>query len=177
MKFIFSSYSRCIVLHPPISIENFLPAAASFEILHAVEKRVLWSSLIPAGQLQTIHTVSLNDPLELSINLYYCRASQGVIIHQPKAQNQRKKYSVNPLQRTFESNKEETETENITTITLLDTTGQKLRLHIENILCGGGNRKITVYCPYWIINTSQFSFQIREEGEEELPAGTVTMTR
>jgi hypothetical protein len=34
-----------------------------------------------------------------------------------------------------------------------------------------------VYCPYWVINTSQYSLRLKEEGSQYLPAGTVTAQR
>ncbi len=55
--------------------------------------------------------------------------------------------------------------------------GQRLRVNIENTVGGGGQRHIAVYCPYWIVNTSQFMFRIREEGSTILPAGTVTLQK
>jgi hypothetical protein len=45
---------------------------------------------------------------------------------------------------------------------------------VENTEGSGGQRHIVVYCPYWIINNSQFSLRIKEDGSAFLPAGTVT---
>jgi hypothetical protein len=45
-------------------------------------------------------------------------------------------------------------------------------LSVENTEGGGGQRNIVVYCPYWIVNTTQYMYHIREEGELDLPAGT-----
>jgi hypothetical protein len=55
-----------------------------------------------------------------------------------------------------------------------DTVGQRIRLNVENTLGGGGQRQIAVFCPYWIVNTSQYSLRVTEEGVNVLPAGTVT---
>jgi hypothetical protein len=161
------------VIHPPITIENLLPCEADFEILHATEKRELWSAKIKATNLQSIHTVSLEEPLLLSVNLPYCRASEGILIHQPKFRSTDRSLFANALQRTIEGILDENESESVSTITLYDSVGQGLRLNIENKEGAGGQRHITVYCPYWIVNTSQYSFQIREEGGEELTAGSV----
>ena len=57
---------------------------------------------------------------------------------------------------------------------LTDAVGQRLRLEIENKVGGGGHRSLVVYCPYWIVNTSQYSIRLREDGALYLPAGTVT---
>lgn len=58
-------------------------------------------------------------------------------------------------------------------VDLVDTVGQKLRLGVENIEGQGGERHITVFCPYWVINTSQYKLRIRDDRNSELPAGTV----
>jgi hypothetical protein len=162
-----------IVVHPPLTIENLLPCSAYFEIVHAAEKRELWSSNIPSAKCQPIHTVSLEEPLLLLVNLSYCRAQEGILIHQPKCQFQEKGLFVNAFQKTIEGILEEADSEVITTIILYDSVGQAIRLNIENKQGGGGHRHIVIYCPYWIVNTSQFIYQIREEGEEVLTAGAV----
>lgn len=165
------------MIHPPIIIENLLPCDADFEILHANEKRELWSAKVNATKQQSIHTVSLEEPLLLTVSLPYCRASEGILIHQPKHRINDRNLFANALQRTIEGILDENESETILTITLFDSIGQGLRLNIENKEGAGGQRHITVYCPYWIVNTSQFSFQIREEGGEELCAGSVKTDR
>ena len=38
---------------------------------------------------------------------------------------------------------------------------------------GGGQRYITVYAPYWIVNTSQYVLRYREEQSDSYPAGSV----
>jgi hypothetical protein len=43
---------------------------------------------------------------------------------------------------------------------------------VENNEGGGGQKNIVVYCPYWIVNSTQYIYRIREEGEIDLPAGT-----
>ena len=53
-------------------------------MVHATQKRVLWSSYIAAGTVKPVHTVTLEEPLLLLINLKYCRSSEGALIHQPR---------------------------------------------------------------------------------------------
>ena len=48
---------------------------------------------------------------------------------------------------------------------------------MENTLGRGGQRTIVVYCPYWIVNTTQFKLRIKEDGSPLLPAGSVTNLR
>jgi hypothetical protein len=52
--------------------------------------------------------------------------------------------------------------------------GQRLRLHVENMLGRGNERHVAVYCPYWIINTCQYSIRLKEDINTTMPAGTVT---
>jgi hypothetical protein len=59
-------------------------------------------------------------------------------------------------------------------VDLLDTVGQHLRLNVENTEGGGGQKHIVVYAPYWIVNTTQYSLRIKEDGTNALPAGTVS---
>lgn len=166
-----------IVIHPPIQIENLLSCSAVFEIVHAVQKRVLWSACVAPGCVKPIHTVTLEEPLLLLINLRYCRASEGVVIHEPKKNDVHKKGLAKKLQRTLEGFLEENDREEVLCMNLTDTEGQKLRLHVENNEGAGGQKHIVVYCPYWIVNTSQYSYRIREEGEIDLPAGTQTLQK
>jgi hypothetical protein len=160
------------VIHPPITIENLLPSSASFEIFHATELRELWSGEINSVESRHIHTVSLEEPLLLKINLNYCKCTEGIIIHQPKLAQTDKSIFTNALQKTIEGILEENETNSYSSIILTDAVGQALRLNIENKESRGGHKHIVVYCPYWIVNTTQYSFRIREEGEEDLAAGS-----
>lgn len=157
-------------------IENLLPTAGVFELLHAENKQVLWSSCISAGAVKAIHTVTLEDPLILVINLRYCRASEGVVIHRPKPSASQRGF-VSRLQKAIEGLLEEGEQDDVSSIVLTDTVGQRIRLNVDNTQGTGGQRHVIIYCPYWIINTSQYSFRLREEGDVELPAGTVTPQR
>lgn len=166
-----------ITIHPPIVLENLLPTGGIFELVHATQKRVLWSSWIAAGSAKPIHTVTLDEPLLLLINLKYCRTSEGALVHQPNKGLDNNEGLAGKIQKTLEGLLEDTDREDISSIVLTDTVGQRLRLNLENILGGGGQRHIAVYCPYWIVNTSQYMFRIREEGNTLLPAGTVTLQK
>jgi hypothetical protein len=155
-------------------IENLLPTAGVFELLHADEKRVIWSAYISPGATKAIHTVTLEEPLMLMINLRYCKTSEGVLVHRPSTEQGAQNGIVDKLQKAIEGILEENEQDDVSNVILTDTVGQRLRLNVENTQGAGGQRHIVVYCPYWIVNTSQYAFRIREEGEMELPAGSVT---
>ena len=168
-----------ITIHPPIVLENLLPCSGIFELVHATQKRVLWSSFIAAGTAKPVHTVTLEEPLLLLINLKYCRSSEGALIHQPR-RFESSEGIVGKMQRTLEGLLEDSTnlggegSEDITSIVLTDTVGQRIRVNVENTLGGGGQRQVAVYCPYWVVNTSQYSLRILEDGANVLPAGTVT---
>jgi hypothetical protein len=40
--------------------------------------------------------------------------------------------------------------------------GQKTVLHIKNELGPAGNRRITVFCPYWLVNLTQYSLLFKQ---------------
>ena len=57
--------------------------------------------------------------------------------------------------------------------TVVDSIGQRLTLRIENIRGGGGQRRISLYCPYWIVNTTEHALRYREEKEKNYVCGTI----
>ena len=155
------------VIHPPIVLENLLPVDAIFEILHATHKTVLWSSQLRSEDVVPIHTVTLDQPLSLMIKAKYCCTSEGIIFHESNTRQQQKKHKkVGNWRNDLEPE--------ILDVILSDTVGQRLRVHVENIEGGGGQRHLIVFCPFLILNTSQYSFRVREEGHTSLPAGTVS---
>ncbi len=57
--------------------------------------------------------------------------------------------------------------------TVVDSLGQKLTLQIENIRGGGGQRRISVYCPFWIVNTTEHPLRYKQENSKVFVCGTV----
>lgn len=37
-----------------------------------------------------------------------------------------------------------------TEMVVIDSIGQRLTLHIDNVIGGGGQRFISLFCPYWV---------------------------
>lgn len=72
-------------IHPPIVVVNLLPEGGRFEIMHAVRKTVLWFADLEPGQQVAVHSVGLDAPLLLLINLGYCRTpvGEGALVHFP----------------------------------------------------------------------------------------------
>ena len=72
-----------LVIHPPIVIENLLPERGRFELMNAVSKSVLWWGNLEPGERIPIHTVGLDAPLLLLVNLGFCRTpvGEGALIH------------------------------------------------------------------------------------------------
>jgi len=72
-----------LIIHPPIIIENLLCEGGTFELMHAFRKTIVWRAHLDAGESVPIHTVGLDAPLYLLINLKYCRTphGKGALIH------------------------------------------------------------------------------------------------
>lgn len=56
---------------------------------------------------------------------------------------------------------------------IVDGVGQRLTLNVENILGGGGQRRITVYCRFWLLNTTEHCLRYKQEGSKLFVSGTV----
>jgi hypothetical protein len=57
--------------------------------------------------------------------------------------------------------------------TVVDKIGQRLTLNIENVRGGGGQRRISVYAPFWIVNTTEHPLRYRQEkGNTSFVSGT-----
>ena len=114
------------------------------------QRRVLWSNTIDACKAIHIHTVSLEEPILLLVDLTFCRSDEGVMVHKPESKS----------------------LPELASVMLSDSDGQRLRLGLENILGGGGQRRLNIYCPFWVVNASQYCLRLKEEGGAFLPAGT-----
>ena len=58
--------------------------------------------------------------------------------------------------------------------TVVDSLGQRLTLNIENIRGGGGQRRITVFSPFWIVNTTEHSLRYKQEKAKSFVSGTIS---
>lgn len=127
------------------------------------------------GKSKHIHTVTLDIPMLLLINLDFCRSSEGVLVHKPPVKDTEDKGIAGAVIEGFKGLLEDNDDAlEDTSIILTDSVGQRIRIHIENLIGGGGHRSVVVYCPYWVLNTSQYTLRLKEEGSQHLPAGTVT---
>lgn len=57
--------------------------------------------------------------------------------------------------------------------TVVDSLGQKLTLKIDNVRGGGGQRRISVFCPFWIVNTTELPLRYKQENSKGFVSGTV----
>lgn len=57
---------------------------------------------------------------------------------------------------------------------VVDSLGQRLTLLIDNVIGGGGQRRVSLYCPYWIVNTTEHSLKYRQENFQSFVSGTVS---
>lgn len=61
-----------------------------------------------------------------------------------------------------------------TETTVVDSVGQRLCLSIENVRGGGGQRRISLFCPFWIVNTTEHSLRYKQEKAKSFVSGTVS---
>lgn len=243
-----------LMLHPPIIIENLLPTEGRFELMHATRKSVLWFADIKPGEKISVHTVGLDAPLLLLVNLGFCRTpiGEGALIHHgseraavtfnqgglksigkavtkgtkqigktltsisdtPDRRGKGKLFLVNNPQyhgignNSNQFNKTINEvasserdmgldpevgktagndgrihmvdsrvytSDDIATETLVvDSVGQKLILGIENVRGGGGQRRVSLFCPYWIVNSTEHPLRYKQEKSSSFVSGTVS---
>ena len=236
-----------LVVHPPIVIENLLPERGRFELMNATNKAVLWWGTLEPGERFPIHTVGLDAPLMLLVNLGFCRTpvGEGALIHDGEGngfwlktgwrtvgsaisetqdkvkktlstitkskdnrgaervtklrQNQqrenkkmrsvkRRHSATNSLGDDVEDDepmdqniiadmarlKDTYSVEDIVTeTTVVDSVGQRLTLHLDNVLGNGGQRHVTIYSPFWIVNTTEHSLRYKQEKALSYVSGTV----
>lgn len=60
-----------------------------------------------------------------------------------------------------------------TSTTVVDSVGQRLTLKIDNARGGGGQRRIALFCPFWIVNNTQHSLRYKQEKAKSFVSGTV----
>ena len=72
-----------IMIHPPIVITNQLPCTGRFELMHAVNRSVLWSGDLIPGQEVSVHSVGLDAPLFLFLNVGFAKTpvGEGALVH------------------------------------------------------------------------------------------------
>ena len=56
---------------------------------------------------------------------------------------------------------------------VVDRVGQRLTLQIENIRGGGGQRRISVFSPFWIVNSTEHSLRYKQDKSNQFVSGTV----
>jgi hypothetical protein len=56
---------------------------------------------------------------------------------------------------------------------VVDSLGNFLRLGIDNRKGGGGERRISVFCPYWILNTTEHALRYRQDNSSAFVCGTI----
>ena len=58
-------------------------------------------------------------------------------------------------------------------MTVVDGVGQRLTLSIENIRGGGGQRRVSLFCPFWIVNTTEHALRYKQDKAKTYVSGTV----
>ena len=57
---------------------------------------------------------------------------------------------------------------------VVDGVGQRLTLNIENIRGAGGQRRISIFCPFWIVNTTEHCLRYKQDNSNLFVSGTVS---
>ena len=88
-----------LVIHPPIIIENLLPESGRFELMHATRRVVVWWADLKAGECAPVHTVGLDAPLLLLMNLGFCRTpvGEGALVHHGSSDKGKEEISLHHL--------------------------------------------------------------------------------
>ena len=177
-----------LIIHPPIVIENLLPEAARYELMHAKRKTIVWVGDLEPGESAPIHTVGLDSPLLMLVNLGYCRtpSGEGALIHHgsnimkhmrdQETRNHDFEMMGSPMKGEANTDLESqklTLTDIASSTTVVDSIGQRLNLEIDNKYGAGGQRQITISCPYWIVNTTEHSLQYKQEKSSHLVSGSI----
>lgn len=57
---------------------------------------------------------------------------------------------------------------------VVDSIGQRLTLNIENLRGGGGQRRISIFSPFWIVNTTEHCLRYKQDKTNAFVSGTVS---
>ena len=57
--------------------------------------------------------------------------------------------------------------------TVVDGVGQRLVLNIENVRGGGGQRRVSLFSPFWIVNTTEHALRYKQDKGHSFVSGTV----
>ena len=72
-----------LAIHPPLVIANLLPEKGRFKLMHAFRCTVLWFGGLEPGQQMSVHSVGLDAPLLLFVNLGFAKTpvGEGALVH------------------------------------------------------------------------------------------------
>ncbi|KAL7570167.1 hypothetical protein ACA910_020005 [Epithemia clementina (nom. ined.)] len=246
-SFVHGPVAYTLSVFAPFVIANLLPEAGRFELMHAVRRTVVWFADLEPGQQVSVHSVGLDAPLLLLINLRFCRTpiGEGALVHHgvdpppdarehlgrlrslgkagkaatkqlgkaltslgdtPDKRGQQLLYKAKDKQNSPVGNREKRKNgrkkRNVATgdsgfedvdgktyrvdttlffpehcveeTVVVDGVGQRLTLGIENIRGGGGQRRVSVYCPFWIVNTTEHALMYRQYNSKHFVSGSVS---
>ncbi|KAK1781448.1 hypothetical protein QBC45DRAFT_57630 [Copromyces sp. CBS 386.78] len=132
-------------LSAPVTIENLLPYDFKYRIYDKNTKKD-WSNFLRKGGVSPVHVVELSHLLLLSIDMQdtVFKPSEFAIINSGTSEDFRKE----------------------THLVCKDDSGLalNLKLHYFRIPNSGGAFKVTVYCPYIILNKTGLDVGIRSKG-------------
>ena len=142
-----------IKIHPPLCIENLLAESAEIHVYDSNDKinqKPLWRGVIQAGDSAPIHSVGTSTHLSLYVELKQHKCKTPIS-------------NLTEIRSDRETND----------VLLLDQINQKLLLKVAVEIGLGKQRRFVLFCPYWIVNRSQYVVRYKQEHRWDLPAGTV----
>lgn len=157
-----------LLIHAPLVLENLLPEKCAFELLDSRTKTLLWRAEFKAGQAIPVHDVRLTYGLLLVIQTDYCRSPEGALIHRGDVSGGGGGGVLNAAGGGDHSS------DVARSLTLLDNYNHKITVELEHHVGGAGQRRVTVYCPYWLVNHTDCMLIYRQEGKSTYPAGTIS---
>ncbi|CAJ1965882.1 unnamed protein product [Cylindrotheca closterium] len=254
-EMIHSPVAYTLSIHAPIVVVNLLPEGGRFELMHAINRTVLWFADLEPGQQIAVHSVGLDSPLLLLVNLGFCRTpvGEGALVHHgvdsplggEKEQgvrfraigkaaiqgtkqigktltamsdspdkrgrgklaeikdaqfSQREKRKRKSKRKSVVKEKDQSlgldtsiggmaaaeqgkvhavesavysSNDVATSTTVVDSVGQRLTLSIENARGGGGQRRISLFCPFWIVNNTEHALRYKQDKAKPFVSGTV----
>ncbi|KAK9463382.1 uncharacterized protein V1516DRAFT_644614 [Lipomyces oligophaga] len=131
-----------IRLCAPLEVQNLLPYDFNFSIYDKRTRRE-WSNFLRKGLLSPVHVAKLDHLLMLSVHMRDSGfdQSQYAVINSGSQVEYRREYTVASTHRN----------------------GQKLRLnlHFYEIPESGGSFRVSIYCPYVILNETSVNLQLK----------------
>ncbi|EQC39074.1 hypothetical protein SDRG_03282 [Saprolegnia diclina VS20] len=155
-----------LVLHAPLTLENALCVNIVCCVYRLVvhhgkaTKDIVWEGSIKVGGVAYIYSSTMQDVLYGSVLLpgLQCESTKPVTLHVPPPTSLKDHRKVDVV---LELNDKRSR-----------NTTRSLKLKIEHLVGGGGQRAIVLYAPYWLVNYTPYALQYKQETRHYQVAGS-----